>query len=1314
MKNLFLLIICFLLFTKVYAQGVFTSAATGNWNATGTWALSSGSDADGIPDSDDDVTILDDHTVTVNVASACNNLSINSDANANMVNATVTISSSQSLTLFGNLTNDKNLTGSGTLIIGGSTPQTLTGSANIGSNNTILKVSNDCTFSRTSTFNNITVDASKTLTLSATVNFRTTITLNGALAGTGTLATTGNTAQTLGGITTTANLSVNNVSGGSTSITSNCTFGNVTVQSVVSLTVNTGAILTVTGNYSNASCTPAASCTTAGGTTNIAAGATINVGGTFTNNTGTISLLGSTMNISGTLGVTGNTTNDPYSLINVVNGGIATFGGTLTNNGIVSNAGTLNVTGTTTNNLTINGNGAYNFTGTVTNAATGTINTGGAVILSTNLTNNGIVTNAGTLSVAGTTTNNGTTTINGTLSSTGNLTNNGASSVMSIAAAGIVNASGTFTNDGSLTNDGTLNATGAVTLSAGSTTSGSGVYNLLSNLTNNATTATLTTVNLNNSASGTQTLSGASGTVANITNLNYPAGSNGIIRINGGTTASPTTPTFNITNAIFSGSGSVTMTQQGTPTINITNLTHALSGTSDLTINAGTYGAFTSFAISNTGINSIVNNANLTVSTLTSNNAVAVTLTNNATLSVTTATLNNSGIMTFNGTGGTLNLGTLSSNATGSTRLNGTGTYNITNATFNGNSTVLLANANAPTINFTNLAVNLNSNILTFKAAGTYGPISSLTVDNSSGTKTITNEDVLTITTATLSNATTLLFDGTGSVTITTLNSTATGATQFDGTATFNITNATFSGTSTVSLAPTGTPAVNFTNLAVNLNGSTFTFNVGGTYNPITLLTVDNSTGNKTITNNGTISVTTATLSNSTTLTFNGTAGILNLGTLTSTATGSTRFNGTGTTNITDATFSGTSSVIFANANSPAINITNLTNNLNGNDITFNAIGTYGPLTSLTMNTGVNSDRTVLNKDITVTNLTLTKGRIEPAATFSLIVTGSISGGGTASYINTGAAGAALRRNGISGVSLFPVGNSRYNPVSITPSASTDIAVRAVTAVTHTPSVPDETRTALVQYDIRNLGVSGVTADITLTWQAGDQGANYVASTPKNMYQVLAGNWTLVAGSTAGSTSASTPGLSLASGSTNTLAAFAQTALPVELINFTATIENDNALLTWRTLSERNNRGFDIEKSLNSKDFYKIGFKDGAGSTDQAHDYSFVDYELSGVSYYRLKQTDLDGRFEYSKVAVVIPEGMSDDMKVSPNPATDKLKISIKGTIQQVNILNLNGQLVFSKSKSTKNIDITDLPEGMYLLQVITENGVKTKKFVKH
>jgi hypothetical protein len=76
-------------------------------------------------------------------------------------------------------------------------------------------------------------------------------------------------------------------------------------------------------------------------------------------------------------------------------------------------------------------------------------------------------------------------------------------------------------------------------------------------------------------------------------------------------------------------------------------------------------------------------------------------------------------------------------------------------------------------------------------------------------------------------------------------------------------------------------------------------------------------------------------------------------------------------------------------------------------------------------------------------------------------------------------------------------------------------------------------------------------------------------------------------------------------------------------------------LLSWQTATEKNNAGFDIERSTDSTAFSKIGRVKGNGTTTQSHSYTFTDKTASGTVYYRLKQTDYDGSATYSSTVEV-------------------------------------------------------------------------------
>lgn len=98
---------------------------------------------------------------------------------------------------------------------------------------------------------------------------------------------------------------------------------------------------------------------------------------------------------------------------------------------------------------------------------------------------------------------------------------------------------------------------------------------------------------------------------------------------------------------------------------------------------------------------------------------------------------------------------------------------------------------------------------------------------------------------------------------------------------------------------------------------------------------------------------------------------------------------------------------------------------------------------------------------------------------------------------------------------------------------------------------------------------------------------------------------------------------------------YKQKIIPVELISFTASINNNSVILTWQTATETNNRGFEIQRLQDYKieriqDWKKIGFIEGYGTTTEPKLYSFIDDKVAaGIYCYRLKQIDFDGTYEY-------------------------------------------------------------------------------------
>lgn len=110
--------------------------------------------------------------------------------------------------------------------------------------------------------------------------------------------------------------------------------------------------------------------------------------------------------------------------------------------------------------------------------------------------------------------------------------------------------------------------------------------------------------------------------------------------------------------------------------------------------------------------------------------------------------------------------------------------------------------------------------------------------------------------------------------------------------------------------------------------------------------------------------------------------------------------------------------------------------------------------------------------------------------------------------------------------------------------------------------------------------------------------------------------------------------------------------LPIELVSFEALVEDNTVQLRWITDSEVNNNFFEVERSRDGKDFYAIAKIPGSGTTNERNTYFAVDENpFSGISYYRLAQTDFDGTKSFSSiVSVDVNEGIGELLKMYPNP----------------------------------------------------------------
>ncbi len=171
--------------------------------------------------------------------------------------------------------------------------------------------------------------------------------------------------------------------------------------------------------------------------------------------------------------------------------------------------------------------------------------------------------------------------------------------------------------------------------------------------------------------------------------------------------------------------------------------------------------------------------------------------------------------------------------------------------------------------------------------------------------------------------------------------------------------------------------------------------------------------------------------------------------------------------------------------------------------------------------------------------------------------------------------------------------------------------------------------------------------------------------------------------------------------------------VPVELTSFAAKVNEGTVILTWSTSTETNNSGFEIQRSVNGKNYSKIGFVKGQGSSVEANNYSFMDKpEISSTFYYRLKQVDFNGLSSYSdviKVSLQSPKSFTLGQNY-PNPFNPTTSISFTLPVDSkvsLKVFNVLGQEVASLLNSTISagqhqitFNASNLNSGVYFYQI--------------
>ena len=302
---------------------------------------------------------------------------------------------------------------------------------------------------------------------------------------------------------------------------------------------------------------------------------------------------------------------------------------------------------------------------------------------------------------------------------------------------------------------------------------------------------------------------------------------------------------------------------------------------------------------------------------------------------------------------------------------------------------------------------------------------------------------------------------------------------------------------------------------------------------------------------------------------------------------------------------------------------------------------------------------------------------------------------------------------------LFPVGTSstKYTPVVLSNISGTGTFSVSAVAGPH-PNVLG-TNVLQMYWKLTNGGLTS--ADVTFNYLDADvvgNESNYVIG----KYD---GNWSFPGGFINPTTNQATI-LGVTTFSDWSLGD--QSALPVELSSFSASVAGSNVKLRWETATEVNNYGFEVERKVGSLqstvgNYEKVGFVNGNGNSNSPKNYSFEDKNVSAGKYsYRLKQIDNDGQFEYSK-SIEVEFGTPKKFELSqnyPNPfnPTTTIRFDIpEPSNVKLTLFNILGQEIktlvneFKESGiHTLNFDASDLNSGMYIYKLEAGSFTQTRK----
>lgn len=327
-----------------------------------------------------------------------------------------------------------------------------------------------------------------------------------------------------------------------------------------------------------------------------------------------------------------------------------------------------------------------------------------------------------------------------------------------------------------------------------------------------------------------------------------------------------------------------------------------------------------------------------------------------------------------------------------------------------------------------------------------------------------------------------------------------------------------------------------------------------------------------------------------------------------------------------------------------------------------------------------NSSGITLNNNLSVSGVhTFTNGLIATSATPNYLIyeAGSSHSGGNDSRHVTG----WVKKIG-STAFTFPVGDASYQRTAgitnLSVSAEINCHYYTPTANTSTLASPLVKVKANEYWQIDK--VSGGTAQIVLNWDHSKVVMDNIALADIVVAHYTGGNWTDAGGSASGNVT--TTG-TVTSNSVNSFSPFTlgyrSFPIPLKMLSFTAERRSGTSYLKWTTVNEENVSHFDVQRSYDGALYSTIG-NVPARNSGSLENYNFEDHDpLRGLAYYRIKSVDIDGKFSYSRIAIVSEFDLQSSGFVVLNPVHTGITILNKTGIEgsyNYQVFNAGGQLI--------------------------------------